>query len=53
MFKKIKIRDGTTSKLSEKHYGKLTQQSVRPLQENGMAAISKNTREKKFLGAKI
>ena len=37
----LEIRDRTTSKIVEKHQGKLTQQSIRPLQENGMAAISK------------
>ena len=40
--KKIEIRDRTTSKFIEKHSGKLTQQNMRPLQGNGMAAISKN-----------
>ena len=39
--KKIKIRDRTTSKFTEKHLGNLTQQSKRPLQGDGMAAISK------------
>ena len=34
-------RDRTTSKFIEKHKGKFTQQSIRPLQGNGMAAISK------------
>ena len=39
--KQIEIRDRTTSKFIEKHKGKLIQQSLRPLQGNGMAAISK------------
>ena len=39
--KKIEKRDGTSSKFIEKHQGKLTQQSIRSLQGNGMAAISK------------
>ena len=37
--KKIEIRDRTTSKFIEKNEGKLTQQSMGPLQGNGMAAI--------------
>ena len=40
--KKIEIRDRATSKFIEKPHGKLTQQTIRPLQGNGMAAISKN-----------
>ena len=36
------IRDRTTSKFIEKHQGKLTQQSKKPLQGNDMAAIFKN-----------
>ena len=40
---KIEIRDRTTSKYIEKYQGKLIQQSIRPLQGNGMAAISKSS----------
>ena len=36
------IRHRTIGKFIEKHKGKLTQQSKRPLQGNDMAAISKN-----------
>ena len=42
--KLIKMRDRTTSKFIEEHLGKLTQQSKRPLQGNGMAPISKKLR---------
>ena len=38
----IETRDRTASKFIEKHQGTFTQQSIRPLQGNGMAAISKN-----------
>ena len=34
-----KIRDRTTSKIIEKHQGKLTQQSNGPLQGNDMATL--------------
>ena len=37
----METRDRTTSKQIEKHKGKLTQQSLRPLHGNGMDAISK------------